>query len=179
MTNTLCAMCILQRVSTPIPDILLEIQSCMHQEENRCDASTGLSRIVSLIPLASIHDRDSIFRMIDVVEAGTSNAAASLYQALFPFQVCIKLALHCRLRILSIGDDRVHAWGRVREVAAPIICGLPNTATAVCATAGSRACSSPAHGGCRRPELGDGVRSECTGRGCRRPVPPFSRWHAH
>ena len=85
MTNTLCAMCILQRVSTPIPDILLEIQSCMHQEENRCDASTGLSRIVSLIPLASIHDRDSIFRMIDVVEAGTSNAAASLYQALFPF----------------------------------------------------------------------------------------------
>jgi hypothetical protein len=55
----------------------LEIQSCTHQEENRCDASTGLSRIVSLIPLASIHDRDSIFRMIDVVEAGTSNAAAS------------------------------------------------------------------------------------------------------
>jgi hypothetical protein len=85
MTNTLCGMCILERVSAPIPDVLMEIQSCMHQEENRCDASTGLSRIVSLIPLASIHDRDSIFRMVDVVEAGTSNAAASLYQALFPF----------------------------------------------------------------------------------------------
>jgi len=76
-TNTLCGMCILERVSAPIPDILLEIQSCTHQEENRCDASTGLSRIVSLIPVASIHDRDSIFRMVDVVEAGTSNAAAS------------------------------------------------------------------------------------------------------
>ena len=76
-TNTLCGMCILERASAPIPDILLEIQSCTHQEENRCDASTGLSRIVSLIPLASIHDRDSIFRMVDVVEAGTSNAAAS------------------------------------------------------------------------------------------------------
>ena len=77
MTNTLCGMCIIEHVSAPIPDILLEIQSCTHQEENRCDASTGLSRIVSLIPLASIHDRDSIFRMVDVVEAGTSNAAAS------------------------------------------------------------------------------------------------------
>ena len=76
-TNTLCGMCILERASAPIPDILVEIQSCTHQEENRCDASTGLSRIVSLIPLASIHDRDSIFRMVDVVEAGTSNAAAS------------------------------------------------------------------------------------------------------
>jgi hypothetical protein len=75
--NTLCGTCILERASAPIPDILLEIQSCTHQEENRCDASTGLSRIVSLIPLASIHDRDSIFRMVDVVEAGTSNAAAS------------------------------------------------------------------------------------------------------
>ena len=75
--NTLCGMCILERVSAPIPDILLEIQSCTHQEENRCDASTGLSRIMSLIPLTSIHDRDSIFRMVDVVEAGTSNAAAS------------------------------------------------------------------------------------------------------
>jgi hypothetical protein len=77
MTNTLCGMCILERVSAPIPDILLEIQSCTHQEENRCDASTGLSRIVSLIPVASIQDRASIFRMVDVVEAGMSNAAAS------------------------------------------------------------------------------------------------------
>ena len=77
MTNTPCGMCILERASAPIPDILLEIQRCSHQEENRCDASTGLSRIVSLIPLASIHDRASIFRMVDVVEAGTSNAAAS------------------------------------------------------------------------------------------------------
>jgi hypothetical protein len=75
--NTPCGMCILERASAPIPDILGEIQRCMHQEENRCDASTGLSRIVSLIPVASIHDRDSIFRMVDVVEAGTSNAAAS------------------------------------------------------------------------------------------------------
>jgi hypothetical protein len=85
VTNTLCGMCILERVAFPIPDILVEIQSCTHQEENRCDASTGLSRIVSLIPLASIHDRDSIFRMVEVVEAGTSNAAASWYPALFPF----------------------------------------------------------------------------------------------
>jgi hypothetical protein len=75
--NTLCGTCILERASAPIPDILLEIQSCAHQDENRCDASTGLARIVSLIPLASIHDRDSIFRMVDLVEAGTSNAAAS------------------------------------------------------------------------------------------------------
>ena len=75
--NTLCGTCILERASAPIPDILLEIQSCAHQDENRCDASTGLARIVSLIPLASIHDRDSIFRMVDVVEAGASNAAAS------------------------------------------------------------------------------------------------------
>jgi hypothetical protein len=78
-TNTLCGMCILEHASTPIPDILVPLQGCMHQEENRCDASTGLSRIASLVPLASVHDRDSIVRMVDAVEAGACVAAPGPY----------------------------------------------------------------------------------------------------
>jgi hypothetical protein len=69
-TNTPCGLCILQRSKIPLPDILLALQGCMHQEENWCDASTGLSRIESLIPLASVHDRISIVRMVEAVEAG-------------------------------------------------------------------------------------------------------------
>jgi hypothetical protein len=77
VTNAPCGLCILERVSIPLPDILVAVQGCMHQEENRCDASTGLSRISSLIPLGSIHDRGFIVGLVEVVEAGACVAIAA------------------------------------------------------------------------------------------------------
>ncbi len=68
-TNVECGLCILQFTSSPVPDIILDLQSCLHQDENRCD-EPGLSRIASLIPLASLHDRDSLVRILELVEAG-------------------------------------------------------------------------------------------------------------
>ena len=40
--NAACAVCILELVgSLPMPDVLYAIHGCMHQNENRCDSSTG------------------------------------------------------------------------------------------------------------------------------------------
>ena len=68
-TNAECGICILEFTSSPVPDIIFDLHSCLHQDENRCD-ELGLSRIASLIPLASIHDRDSLGRIVELVEAG-------------------------------------------------------------------------------------------------------------
>jgi hypothetical protein len=67
--NVECGLCILKFKSSPVPDIIFDLQSCLHQDENRCD-ELGLSRIASLIPLASLHDRDSLGRIVELVEAG-------------------------------------------------------------------------------------------------------------
>ena len=69
-TNPLCGACIASIASLAPPDSLFAALGCMHQEENRCDAPTGLSRIESLIPFASLSDRDSLIRMVELVEAG-------------------------------------------------------------------------------------------------------------
>jgi hypothetical protein len=69
-TNPLCGACIASIASLAPPDSLFAALGCMHQEENRCDAPTGLSRIESLIPFASVSDRDSLIRMVELVEAG-------------------------------------------------------------------------------------------------------------
>ena len=68
-TNAECGLCILEFTSSPVPDIILDLQSCVHQDENMCD-ELGLSKIASLIPLASLHDRDSLGRIVELVEAG-------------------------------------------------------------------------------------------------------------
>ena len=77
-TNPECARCIMSAGSMPFPDKILGIHGCQHQEENRCDETTGLSRIVPLIPLASVHDSASLIRMIDIVDAGGCVAAHRL-----------------------------------------------------------------------------------------------------
>jgi hypothetical protein len=70
-TNVECGLCILEFTSSPVlPDIIFDLQSCLHQDENMCDVKLGLSGIASLIPLASLHDRDSLVRMVELVEAG-------------------------------------------------------------------------------------------------------------
>jgi hypothetical protein len=68
--NVECGLCILKFKSSPVPDIIFDLQSCLHQDENMCDVKLGLSGIASLIPLASLHDRDSLVRMVELVEAG-------------------------------------------------------------------------------------------------------------
>jgi hypothetical protein len=71
-SNPQCGSCIFQVVnssSEPV-NLIVELLGCWHQEENRCDATTGASRIASSIPLASVADRDSLVRMIELVEAG-------------------------------------------------------------------------------------------------------------
>jgi len=67
--NVECGLCILKFKSSPVPDIIFDLQSCLHQDENMCD-EVGLSKIASLTPLASLRDRDSLVRMVELVEAG-------------------------------------------------------------------------------------------------------------
>ena len=67
--NVECGLCILKFKSSPVPDIIFDLQSCLHQDENMCDEA-GLSKIASLTPLASLRDRDSLVRMVELVEAG-------------------------------------------------------------------------------------------------------------
>ena len=68
-TNVECGLCILKFKSSPVPDVIFDLQSCLHQDENLCD-ELGLSKIASLTPLASLRDRDSLVRMVELVEAG-------------------------------------------------------------------------------------------------------------
>jgi hypothetical protein len=73
-TNVLCGICILQALTGQVIVTLLDagryLFSCLHQEENRCDQETGLSRIEPILPLASVDDRGSFVRMLELVEAG-------------------------------------------------------------------------------------------------------------
>jgi hypothetical protein len=67
-TNVPCGMCIVPCASEPTPDIVYCLFSCMHQRENRCDGTTGLARVDGWIESASVADRDSIIRMLKIVE---------------------------------------------------------------------------------------------------------------
>jgi hypothetical protein len=73
-TNVPCGICILEALTGHIIVTLLDaarlIFSCLHQEENRCDQATGLSRIEPMLPLASVDDQGSLVRMLELVEAG-------------------------------------------------------------------------------------------------------------
>ena len=93
LTNTLCGLCMASFASMPVPDLLYAVQSCLHQEENRCDASTGLPRIADLIPLASVDDRISIVRMVELVEACTSSRQPTAHRFFFA----------CTLHLQTVG----------------------------------------------------------------------------
>jgi hypothetical protein len=68
-TNFQCALCIVPCATEPLPDAVYCVFACMHQRENRCDRATGLGRISdSLIESASVRDRDSIVRLLKIVE---------------------------------------------------------------------------------------------------------------
>ena len=77
-TNPLCGDCMLrayQAVVTTVAnptafDKSRALLGCLHQEENRCDQATGLSRIEPMLVLASVADRGSLVRMLELVEAG-------------------------------------------------------------------------------------------------------------
>jgi hypothetical protein len=77
-TNPLCGDCMIQAlraVTTTVTnptalDLVPVVWRCSHQEENRCDQATGLSRIEPMLVLASVADRGSLVRMLELVEAG-------------------------------------------------------------------------------------------------------------
>jgi hypothetical protein len=69
-TNLECALCLLQALTQPMPDGLMLAWACHHQNENRCDEDTGLSRILPLLGRAALSQRDSIVSLLTAVEAG-------------------------------------------------------------------------------------------------------------
>ena len=69
-TNPSCAMCIVPCADKKSnADAIVCMQSCQHQNENRCDPSTGLQRIAPLISNATLGDRDSLLHMILLAES--------------------------------------------------------------------------------------------------------------
>ena len=59
-TNPSCATCFIScGVQCKKADAFACVQSCQHQAENRCDASTGLLRLAPLVDSAALDDRDS------------------------------------------------------------------------------------------------------------------------
>jgi hypothetical protein len=81
-TNPLCGNCIAQAYQAVVTtvanltsiDKARALLGCLHQEENRCDQATGLSRIEPMLVLASVADRGSLVRMLELVEAGSHHA---------------------------------------------------------------------------------------------------------
>jgi hypothetical protein len=77
-TNPLCGNCIAQAYQAVVTtvanltsiDKARALLGCLHQEENRCDQATGLSRIEPMLVLASVADRGSLVRLLELVEAG-------------------------------------------------------------------------------------------------------------
>ncbi len=64
-TNPSCATCIISCVERKgVASALACIQSCQHQAENRCDASTGLLRLAPLVGSAALDNRDSLVRLV-------------------------------------------------------------------------------------------------------------------
>jgi hypothetical protein len=64
-TNPSCATCFIScGVQSKKADAFACVQSCQHQAENRCDASTGLSRLAPLVGSAALDNRDSLVRLM-------------------------------------------------------------------------------------------------------------------
>ncbi len=77
-TNLECALCLIQALPQPMPDGIMLAWACHHQEENRCDEATGLSRILPLLEHATLSHRDTIVVLMTAVEAGRTFRLASL-----------------------------------------------------------------------------------------------------
>ena len=69
-TNLECALCLIQALTQPLPDGIMLAWACHHQEENRCNEATGLSRILPLLENATLSHRDTIVVLMTAVEAG-------------------------------------------------------------------------------------------------------------
>ena len=149
-TNVLCGVCIIQELTgqgiATLMDAARALFRCLHQEENRCDQETGLSRIEPMLPLASIDDRGSLVRMLELVEAGARITPGTPH--LSPVAQYVNGAsVRCRLCLLPPRDDRVGSWCRIRRREAANRHGLPDTATRMRAAARGRASERPAEGG--------------------------------
>ena len=95
-TNLPCAMCPVQCSGTPMPDVLLCAFGCMSQSGNRCDNSTGVDRITSMLPRAALDDRESILRLLERVEADCAYCLLETIES-----VCGAGCVHQHLHIVS------------------------------------------------------------------------------
>jgi hypothetical protein len=77
-TNLECALCLIQALTQPMPDGIMLAWACHHQDENRCDEATGLSRILPFLERATLSHRDTIVVLMTAVEAGRTFRLASL-----------------------------------------------------------------------------------------------------
>jgi len=68
-TSTDCALCIAPCASSPLPDALMCMNSCLHQNENRCDGPTEVAHIQTLITRATLHNRSSLLDMMEQVSS--------------------------------------------------------------------------------------------------------------
>jgi hypothetical protein len=68
-TNPSCATCIISCAEAKGADSVVCLQSCQHQQENRCDESTGLQRLAPLLSNVSLDDRDSLVRLLLLAES--------------------------------------------------------------------------------------------------------------
>ena len=81
-TNPSCAMCIVPCADKKSnADAIVCIQSCQHQNENRCDPSTGLQRLAPLISNATLGDRDSLLHMILLAESDCKSSPPCAHTA--------------------------------------------------------------------------------------------------
>lgn len=102
-TNPACALCIIPCADKPGVDVVICVQGCQHQEENRCDNSTGIRRIAPLVSTASLDDRDSLVRMLVAVESDCT-----------PFRMpsFVLLPLHARCHGGACLNISCHLMGR-------------------------------------------------------------------
>jgi hypothetical protein len=75
--ETLCAVCLIQALTQPMPDGISLAFACHHQNENRCDEDTGLSRILPSLRKATLSNRETVLALMVAVEAGATGPADS------------------------------------------------------------------------------------------------------
>jgi hypothetical protein len=85
-TNPGCAMCVIPCRSKAGEQLGLYggqcIYSCAHQNENACSELTGLSSMRPFIEKATLHDRDSLTRLLELADA--EYAAGHLHAPAIP-----------------------------------------------------------------------------------------------
>jgi hypothetical protein len=97
-------------------DVLKSLHACLHQQENVCNESSGLSTIAALVPFAALSNRSSIIQLLGLVEAGIILQCPACIPARSPVAHCTIQLWHAhresvaaargRLQLLLARDSR-------------------------------------------------------------------------